>query len=424
MGMTKFRAACAIVAAFVFTVYIGTAAAAPSDQSSSLEKCQKTAQKEVLSYTSSLQKSVASCLMKIAGEVVKEDQAVVDVSGATSSCLSKFHKIGRADSKSIAAKTASKVTGACDAEAAGFGGDHSSEDVLGTGTPNVDQPLDVAGNLGNYCGFFATGASTVAEWIDCLQSAAECEANQQISLEFPRAIEWLTLMDTEFDSASSSKKADAQAALQSVLAALDTDFDGEPDIKCGPGLVPGVDPIVPATGVTLCYNDAGATIACAGTGQDGELQFGRALSFLDNGDGTITDLNTGLVWEKKSDDDSIHDKDLTYSFGDAAAVHVAALNSATFADYDDWRVPNVKELGVICDYSRPNNSVLPVEFNTGCLNGCTVTTCSCAVSGFRWSSTPHDPLPTLAWAVSSSDCDHSKAGQTVARGLRAVRGGP
>ncbi len=36
---------------------------------------------------------------------------------------------------------------------------------------------------------------------------------------------------------------------------------------------------------------------------------GRVHSYTDNGDGTVTDNQTGLTWEKKSDDGSIHDKD-------------------------------------------------------------------------------------------------------------------
>ena len=36
--------------------------------------------------------------------------------------------------------------------------------------------------------------------------------------------------------------------------------------------------------------------------------------FVDNGDGTITDTKTGLQWEKKSDDGTIHDQDDTYTW--------------------------------------------------------------------------------------------------------------
>jgi hypothetical protein len=52
-----------------------------------------------------------------------------------------------------------------------------------------------------------------------------------------------------------------------------------------------------------------------GTGSDGDLQKGTARSYTDNGDGTITDNVTGLMWEKKSDDGGIHDKDNMYTWG-------------------------------------------------------------------------------------------------------------
>src|SRR5262249_8529536 len=90
------------------------------------------------------------------------------------------------------------------------------------------------------------------------------------------------------------------------------------------------------TGQTTCYDTAGTVIACAGTGQDGELQKGLARAYVDNGDGTITDTKTGLMWEKLSDDGSIHDWDTTYTWADAFTVKVAALNSGMFAGYTDW----------------------------------------------------------------------------------------
>jgi len=58
----------------------------------------------------------------------------------------------------------------------------------------------------------------------------------------------------------------------------------------------------PATGQTSCWDSGGNVIPCAGTGQDGDIQAGATLKYKDNGNGTITDRNTKLVWEKKSDD--------------------------------------------------------------------------------------------------------------------------
>ena len=53
----------------------------------------------------------------------------------------------------------------------------------------------------------------------------------------------------------------------------------------------------PATGQRTCWNSSGLVIVCEGTGHDGEIQAGAALAYVDNGDGTITDVNTGLMWK-------------------------------------------------------------------------------------------------------------------------------
>ena len=84
------------------------------------------------------------------------------------------------------------------------------------------------------------------------------------------------------------------------------------------------------TGQTNCWDSLGAPITCAGTGQDGELQKGAARSYTDNGDGTITDNTTGLMWEKLTDDGSIHDWDNVYTW-EGAFAKIAALNAANFA---------------------------------------------------------------------------------------------
>jgi Protein of unknown function (DUF1566)/Immunoglobulin domain len=64
-------------------------------------------------------------------------------------------------------------------------------------------------------------------------------------------------------------------------------------------------------------------------------------SFTDNGDGTVTDQATGLMW---SQDDS----GVGYNWEDTLVYSEAA----TTAGYDDWRLPNVKELESIVDYTR------------------------------------------------------------------------
>ncbi len=58
---------------------------------------------------------------------------------------------------------------------------------------------------------------------------------------------------------------------------------------------------LPDTGQTKCYQVVSpyAEIHCAGTGQDGAYNI-NPMSYTDNGNGTVTDNNTGLMWQKCS----------------------------------------------------------------------------------------------------------------------------
>jgi hypothetical protein len=144
----------------------------------------------------------------------------------------------------------------------------------------------------------------------------------------------------------------------------------------------------PATGQTTCWNSAGAVIPCAGTGHDGDIQAGAAFNFTDNGDGTITDENTKLMWEKLCDDGSIHDRDDRYLWDDAFAVKVAQLNTVPcFAGHCDWRLPNARELMSVQNLQLATGGP-PAAFDTSCTAGCTLATCSCTGTPYSyWSST-------------------------------------
>jgi len=176
-----------------------------------------------------------------------------------------------------------------------------------------------------------------------------------------------------------------------------------------------------------------------GTGSDGDLQKGVAQNYVDNGDGTITDTNTGLVWEKKSDDGTIHDKDNTYSWGQGVSPYsmngtvvttfLAVLNTGSgFAGHTDWRLPNRRELESIVNLENVTPAV-SAEFNTNCgVNssgnaGCTVTTCSCTVSDYHWSSSTDALSPPSAWVVYFGDGNIATPSKTNSYYVRAVRGG-
>ena len=87
----------------------------------------------------------------------------------------------------------------------------------------------------------------------------------------------------------------------------------------------------------MCYDDTGEIDrpqpAEPFYGQDAQYQ-GIQPAYRDNGDGTVTDLNTGLMWQQTP---ALYDKP-TY------AEAVAGADTFALAGYDDWRLPTIKEL--------------------------------------------------------------------------------
>ena len=75
-------------------------------------------------------------------------------------------------------------------------------------------------------------------------------------------------------------------------------------------------------------------------GQDAQYSSNELL-YVDNGDGTITDMVTGLMWSQSPDldDDGDIDYDDKLSYSEA----VAFASSLNFAGHSDWRLPNIKE---------------------------------------------------------------------------------
>jgi len=97
------------------------------------------------------------------------------------------------------------------------------------------------------------------------------------------------------------------------------------------------------TGQTTSYNDDGDEISPeegdAYYGQDGNYT-GTAESFTDNGDTTITDNVTGLMWQQVPSDDHM-------SYEEAQAY----CEDLDLGGYDDWRLPTVKELFGLQNFS-------------------------------------------------------------------------
>ncbi|UCD31022.1 MAG: DUF1566 domain-containing protein, partial [Desulfobacterales bacterium] len=70
-------------------------------------------------------------------------------------------------------------------------------------------------------------------------------------------------------------------------------------------------------------------------------------NFVDNGDGTITDTITGLMWQKEGSKRSVR-------FIDGISFIEKNLNKKKFAGYSDWRIPTIEELSSLIERRRVN----------------------------------------------------------------------
>jgi len=83
----------------------------------------------------------------------------------------------------------------------------------------------------------------------------------------------------------------------------------------------------------------------------GDSDFGTN-DFVDNGDGTITDTVTGLMWSKDDSGEGIDPGPRSGMIWEDALAWIQQKNDENYLGYCDWRLPNAKEMQSIVDYSR------------------------------------------------------------------------
>lgn len=198
--------------------------------------------------------------------------------------------------------------------------------------------------------------------------------------------------------------------------------------------------------------------------EGGNPVFAKPSSLKDNGDGTVTDNNTGLTWEKKDNSWPPNDSDLhnvnniypwsgtcsttgarcgvdadcrrprgqTCTATDGQGGHLtifkwlAELNAANFAGHSDWRIPTVSELQTIVDYGTPNPSVGSAFDATDCESTCkdhTGPACGCRAWPAHWSAATVAPGPGFARDVNFGGfvLGFDKGGFLQVRAVRAAR---
>jgi hypothetical protein len=112
----------------------------------------------------------------------------------------------------------------------------------------------------------------------------------------------------------------------------------------------------------------------------GNLAYG-VNDLRDNGDGTITDRATKLMWSQADSAAGMN--------WEEALAWVQAKNAANYLGHNDWRLPNIKELQSLVDYSRSPAStdsaaIDPLFSSTGITDEAGQPDWGC-----YWSSTTH-----------------------------------
>ncbi len=71
--------------------------------------------------------------------------------------------------------------------------------------------------------------------------------------------------------------------------------------------------------------------------------------FKDNGDGTITDHITGLMWQKTGSD--------YYMPYEEGHIYIQEMNRNKFADYEEWRLPTIEEMSSLIKLEKQTNDL-------------------------------------------------------------------
>ncbi|HUO18445.1 MAG TPA: DUF1566 domain-containing protein, partial [Steroidobacteraceae bacterium] len=187
----------------------------------------------------------------------------------------------------------------------------------------------------------------------------------------------------------------------------------------------GVWAVKGASGAAVTLMSTGALVPF-GAADDATLARGAPLPqsrMIDNGDGTVTDAATGLVWLKQADCISA-----TWS---GALAAIAGLGSGQCGLTDgstagQWRMPNRAEMQSLEDRGQNNHALYFDETFTTAFAGAIPTQSAIFVSmpefEYYWTSTTDAASPGEAWTVFSCDFGVYDTAKSATGYSLAVRG--
>jgi len=159
------------------------------------------------------------------------------------------------------------------------------------------------------------------------------------------------------------------------------------------------------TGQKTCYAENGTVIDCSGTGQDGDIQNGVEWPnprFVDNLDGTVTDMLTGLVWLRDAscpdlagtDTEGRSDWVTALTAAQALADGSCSLTDGSVAG--DWRLPSRFEMESLLDHEYYNPALSNAAGTEQWVEGDVFFDVQLVD---YWSSTSNAAYPDKAWRV-------------------------
>jgi hypothetical protein len=113
--------------------------------------------------------------------------------------------------------------------------------------------------------------------------------------------------------------------------------------------------------IALCLSANTMAYECS---YDNILSTSPVEKFLDNGDGTITDLRFGLMWSicthgqiYKAQDNNCQGDGKAINTWSLALQSQETVNDENTLGYNDWRLPNIKELHSIVERACRNPAI-------------------------------------------------------------------
>jgi hypothetical protein len=226
----------------------------------------------------------------------------------------------------------------------------------------------------------------------------------------------LVFMSACFDSCKGSEDAGGQAGTNGDSGNAgrgrtsgQAGTDGGPDESGDSGASGGTGGSS-GSGGTGGLSGSGGTVGIGGTGATGGAEAGTG--YTNNDDETVTDEATGLTWMRcaagRSGSDCSTGSTTGYEWQDG----IDYCDNLNFAGHDDWRLPEIRELESIIDYTSYSPAIDSTAFPAD-------------PNGSFWSSSSDVYEPNfLTWNVTFGSGNVSTSVRPNTFAVRCVRGGP